>query len=442
MSNTTIISTVLHVAGDGRVYGWVGTANARGTFDIAWNCLFTVFICTFTMLCLNVPSYYENNWAMMRRKFFWMLVAIAGPEFVLTFASAQWGTARDSVRAFKASSYPQWTLRHGFFADMGGFLLITPDTPPFPVTSRHIHYLVTHDYLDMPDISVREMVDKSKQDTVAKMVTFFQVTYLVLQCIARASQHLTITTMELSALAIVVCSIMTSFCWWHKPADVQTPLKLCLKDGATVAGIRQDAGGRAMKEWKQTPLDFVDDLLPSWALNVQVFMKMPTGPHERPLPRFGNDRFPNLKGWQEIILCIGTLLYAAIHLFGWNFNFPTHTELILWRLSSMFLFVNTIAFWVFETTSAWWRAGRLQRWLYKLFWPSRLRDLEARLQETQHQGDTKQLPLKFEFWSIFPLACTYAVARLYLIVEAFVGLRTVEQSAYFDVDWTVYVPHF
>lgn len=43
---------------------------------------------------------------MMRRKLFWMVVAIAGPEFVLTFASAQWGTARDSVMAFRASNYP------------------------------------------------------------------------------------------------------------------------------------------------------------------------------------------------------------------------------------------------------------------------------------------------------------------------------------------------
>lgn len=394
------------------------------------------------MLCLNVPAHYETSWSMMRRKLFWMLVAIAGPEFVLTFASAQWGTARESVKAFKASKYPQWTMRHGFFADMGGFLLITPDTEPFPVTSRHIHYLVTHGFLDMPDTTIREMTDKSKQDTIAKVVTFFQVAYLVLQCIARALQDLAITTMELSALAIVACSIMTSCCWWHKPADVSTPIKIRLKNEVTIAQIRQEAGGGAMNEWKQTPLDFIDDLLPSWALNVQVFMKWPTAPPERPLPRFGNDRFPNLRGWQETILCIGTLLYAAIHLFGWNYTFPTTTELVLWRVSSMFLFVNTVAFWVFETTSAWWRRGRLQRWLCKLFQPSKLPQLEARLEQAQQSGEPKPLPLPFEFWSIFPLAWTYAAARLYLIVESFVGLRAAEESVFFDVDWTAYIPHF
>lgn len=379
---------------------------------------------------------------MMRRKLFWMVVALAGPEFVLTFASAQWGTARDSVKAFKASNYPQWTMRHGFFADMGGFLLLTPDFEPFPVTSRHIHYLVTHDYLEFPEVSKQEMTDKSKQDTVAKGVTFFQVSYLVLQCIARADQDLPITTMELSALGIVVCSIMTACCWWQKPADVQTPIKIRLKDTITISKIQEHAGGRALVEWKQTPLDFIDDLLPSWALNVQVFMKMPTVPPERPLRRFGNDRFPNLKGWQEAILCVGTLLYASIHLFGWNYNFPSPTELLLWRLSSMFLFVNTVAFWLFETASAWWRVGRWQRLICKILWPAKLKDVQEGLLRTQLSHEPKQLPLPFEFWSIFPLAWTYAAARLYLIVESFVGLRAVEPTVYYDVNWSEYFPHF
>lgn len=124
------------------------------------------------MICLNVPSFYESSWAMMRRKLFWMVVATAGPEFVRTFASTQWGTARDSVMAFRASNYPQWTMRHGFFADIGGFLLMSPDFEPFPVTSRHIHYLVTHNYLEFPEVSKQEITDKSKQDTKAKGVTF------------------------------------------------------------------------------------------------------------------------------------------------------------------------------------------------------------------------------------------------------------------------------
>ena len=39
-----------------------------------------------------------------------MGLGIAGPEFVLTYASGQWTTARDSVRAFHDAGYPQWTM--------------------------------------------------------------------------------------------------------------------------------------------------------------------------------------------------------------------------------------------------------------------------------------------------------------------------------------------
>jgi hypothetical protein len=245
--------------------------------------------------------------------------------------------------------------------------------------------------------------------------------------------------MELSALAIVVCSIMTSLCWLHKPYDVRTPIKLDLK--VTIDQIHREAGEIAARPWKQTPLDFIDDLCPSWSLNVQTFMNIPGAPIKRPMPRLGNDRFPDLKGYQEAIICVATLTYASIHLIGWNFEFPTQIELILWRVCSMFLFGNTVAFWVFETSAVWYRVGRWQRFFCRIFWKSKLEDVEKARLEREAKRLPKTLPLKAEFWSIFPLACTYAAARLYLVVEVFVGLRALNASAYLTVNWAMYLPH-
>ncbi|KAI9808922.1 MAG: hypothetical protein M1827_007147 [Pycnora praestabilis] len=375
----------------------------------------------------------------MSRRLFWMGLAIAGPEFVLTYASGQWGTAEASVKLFHDSGYKQWTLRHGFFADMGGFLLEPRDSTPFPITSRHLHWLLVQDYLPYPDVTTEEIWDKSKQDTIAKIITCFQIGYLVLQCLGRAAQHLAITTMELSALAIVVCSILTSLCWLQKPLDVRSPIRLPI--AASIDEILKEAGEIAAKPYKQTPLDFVDDLGPSWALNVQPFMHMPVTPYERPIPRFGNDRLPNLSGHQETVLCFSTLAYAAIHLAGWNFTFPTKTELVLWRVSSMFLFGNTVAFWIVETSAAWYRVGRWQRFFYMVFNPSKLGDVEMARLRREASREPKKLPLKPEFWGIFPLAITYAAARGYLIVEIFLGLRSLEPSAYLCVNWASFIPH-
>lgn len=68
---------------------------------------------------------------------------------------------------------------------------------------------------------------------------------------------------------------------------------------------------------------------------MQTFMKMPVELLERPTPRLPDDKFPNLRGHQEAILCLGTLLYAAVRLFGWNYDFPT-LGVLLRRMSCMF----------------------------------------------------------------------------------------------------------
>lgn len=331
-------------------------------------------------------------------------------------------------------------MRHAFFADMGGFLLVPPDTPPFPVSGKQMHWLVVHNYLPFPDTTSADLADKSKQDTIAKMVACFQSSYLILQCLGRAAQRLTITTLELSALAIVVCSIMTSLCWWYKPADVRTPVRLQLQ--VSITEILLKAGDAASRPFRQTPLDFIDDLGPSWSLNVHPFMGIHAQPFQRPIPRLGNDRLPNLKGYQEIFLCIATLTYASLHLVGWDFAFPTKPERVLWRTCSMFLFGNTVAFWVFETGAAWSRVGRWQRLLRRVFRISKPLDFEgSRFDREAAATLPKTLPLKAEFWSIFPLAVTYTVARLYLIVEVFVGLRTVDASVYETVNWANFIPH-
>ncbi len=421
-----------------RINGWVDQPDTRGTIDIIWTNVFAVFICTFTLLCLNIPAANDTPWKITSRRLFWMGLAIAGPEFLLTAACGQLSTAQESVKAFYELGYTQWTVRHGFFADMGGFLFVPRDSEPFPITSKHLHWLISRRYLPFPDITSKEIWDKSKQDTVAKLISCFQVGYLMIQCLGRAGQHLAITTLELSALAIVVCSIMTNICWLRKPVGVMTPIRLhsemsmeeILKDAAAVDRL-----------WKQTPLDFVDDLGPSWALNVQPFMNMPVSPHERPMPRFGNDRLPNMNGGHETLLCLATLAYAAIHLAGWNFTFPTHVERVLWRASSMFIFGNTVVFWICETAAAWHRKGRWQRFFYRIFDPSKTEEVEFARQLSSSQQEPKQLPLAWEFWSITPLAIIYAAARVYLIVEAFMGLRSLEPSAYLNVNWSNWIPH-
>ncbi|KAF2014656.1 hypothetical protein BU24DRAFT_433898 [Aaosphaeria arxii CBS 175.79] len=378
-----------------RVTQWVDQPYYRGTFDILWTSLVTIGISTYTMLCLNVPAPDEGYLRLVSRRLLWMFLGIIGPEFPLIYAAGQWSRAKHSVAAFKASGYPDWHLRQAFFADMGGFMFHARDGKPFPLNATQLHWLVTNNFVEYPSITKREVWDKSKQDTFTKVVTAFQVGYLIIQCIARAVQNLAITTLELNAVAIVT------------PMHIYSTYNL------------QDINlGRA---WKLTPLDFIDENGPGYSVNIQPFMKMPVIPAERPIQRIPNDRFPtDPYGSQEYLLCFATLVFTAIHVAGWNFDFPSPTEHLLWRISSLLLFGITVAFWE--------KADEHKRRM-------------SQRQMTMVKRQLTNIPQVWEFVTITPLAIVYGVARIYLLAGAFVELRNVKGSAYVNVEWTNFIPH-
>ena len=53
----------------------------------------------------------------------------------------------------------------------------------------------------------------------------------------------------------------------------------------------------------------------------------------------------------------------------------------------------------------------------------------------------QELPLRWEFWSMMPVAVLYGIARLYLVIEAFLELRAAPETAFINVNWATYIPH-
>ena len=427
---------MLNASSDSRVTNWVDQPSYRGTWDILWTSLVTVFICTYTLLCLNVPVPRDTWPILLRRRLLWMFLAVIAPEIVLTYGCGQWSRARQSVETFQKDGYDQWSMRLAFFADMGGFVLQPPDFETFPVNAKQLHWLILNHHVDYPEARTDEIWDKSKQDRLSKLIASVQIGYFVLQCIGRAAQKLAITTLELNALAIVVCSLLTSYIWLHKPSDIRKPLSLHCR-----TSMKEIVGS---KPWNQTPLDFIDENGPGWALNIQPYMKMPVIPAHRPIQRISNDRFPmNPYGYQEYFLCFGTLLFTGIHVAGWEFLFSSAAEKILWRVSSLILFGVTAAFWILETAASWVRLERWRWLLLKMFDPKKLPDFEKqrteRLQNQTRKATT--LPLAWEFWTILPIALLYGIARAFLLTEAFAELRRPKATAYLNVQWSAYIPH-
>lgn len=420
--------------------GWVSQPDGRGTFDILFSCLFTVFLCTWVSLHLNVPAVHETYWQQFRRKCRWAVQTIMAPEFVLGFATGQKVEAKKSVANFHERGYVKWTLRHGFYANMGGFHLKTlGSTRSFPINSNQLLYLVQKDYIKYPNFSAKDVWDKSKADGFQKLFTCIQTGWFIIQCLGRAIQKLPVTTMELTTLCFVYCTLIMYYQWANKPLDVTSPT--VIESDKTMEFILCQAGDKAAKPYRQTPLDFIDDQSPSWLTEVQPHLGFRRGPPERPLPRLTNDRFPVIGvSIDAILLFVYSMIYCLLHFIGWNFDFPSHVELVLWRASSITITVCAMIFWMCESYQDGVRLGRWERWRARLF-PNEAEKAHRRQSRAEVQKEVMFIPC-WEVVVMLPVTVLYSLARSYIVIEIFLSQRSLPVGAFNTVDWSKYMPHF
>lgn len=439
--------------GNGTV-GWVSGPNSRGTIDIIWSSLLTIFLCTWTAVCLNLPSPNDSQFQVFRRRAKWMFWAIVSPELVLAVAIGQYASARRSVKRFrKLGMKDKWTLQHGFYADMGGMLLHPRDSTPFLVNSRQLAYLVDKQYLECPHITPNEIRDKSKASTITRLLSLVQAVWTMVQLFGRLILKLPVTTLELSTGAIVICTFGTFICWMDKPSDVQTSIILNMK--ASTAEILREAGDAAAQPYRHTPLDFVAKQSFTCGYDVMGVFGLRLDDRERPLRRFPNDRFPDIGTFEKFSLFCLTSAFASFHLIGWWFFFPSQTEKLLWRISSSIITGTTVLYWTFETIAARQRFGRWDKYLIwlRLKKPKPQRQTVAEItlvhQDTvnhlddfeRQQKDAKPI-LRWEVGIILPVIFFYVIARVYMIVEVFVNLRRLPVGAFKTFEVADVLPHW
>lgn len=322
-------------------YSWVPSPDTRGTLDILWPCLTTMALCLWSMLHLNLPAKDETARTEFLRRLRWVFLSVLCPELPILFAFAQLSSARQSVEDIKKlpNKPSQWTITHGFYADSGGFVLDVVGSPPFPITAKQILYLLQNKYIDIPAITELDIRDKSKADSLAKGLTFFQSGWLMLKFLGRAAQGLSITPVELFTAAVVICSLVSLCLWWHKPLNVREPTLISSK--CDMATILDAAGEAATAPYIDTPLDFVEpDIYWSrkWSpMSLNFVLKH--GLQTRPLNRIPNDRDFRPRNFEEnYYLGCPVCIFSAIHFLGWSIEFPSYAERMLWRINSIAIF--------------------------------------------------------------------------------------------------------
>lgn len=145
-------------SGDGtdRLVPWQPNPTRRGTLNIVESCLFTILICTWSTLRLNLPSSRDSRIRWMLRHLLWTFMNVLMPELTLALTIQHRSWVKNTLkelgetypiedrgsRWWKVCEWPhafkEWagyiptdndsaiTLKHCYYGNMGGFLIMPP----------------------------------------------------------------------------------------------------------------------------------------------------------------------------------------------------------------------------------------------------------------------------------------------------------------------------
>ena len=404
----------------------------------------TIFSCTWVAIHPNVPCPKNRNpvisFAGHRLPLF--ICALLVPEYVLAWAIRQflraWQIAHRGKDEFKTFGYifiilsnslleRQWSTTHGFFMIMGGFHLFErnhretgednrsisqeDDKPLHPLQADDLFDCDGYESFIMP--TKAEIQDRGKSDSLAKTLVLLQTSWFIIQCIARAREHLPVTHLEIVTLAYAAMNFVIYIFWWNKPLNVNRPVRVFRKLEPNAASDDGQPRRSRPIEWKLT-LEAIGENLAT------LFVLIVTGGDKIDLSR--EDRVPMF--WADdrrgeyfyiadgIVLGVG-VCFGAIHCIAWHFSFPTPTELLMWRISSVAITAVPVYIPLMMGLGV----------------------LLGGLMNFEKTGVT--------FFNFGPLSggILYIIARAVTLVLAFTSLRDLPPRAYKTIHWTTFIPH-
>ena len=332
-----------------------------------------------------------------------------------------------------------WSTTHGFFVIMGGFNLFERgsietsdndkaklhdnDIPLRPLAACDL-YDDHEDYtrqsiradIDFTSFTVptkEEIEDKGKSDWLAKSLVLLQTSWFVVQCIARAKEHLPITHLEIVTLAYAAMNFVIYIFWWSKPLNVNRPVQVFRKSKPST--MQHQVISREMRRsraWELTWREIGEGLEAIFDFIASDQDKDVDLSREDRVPKFWANSATNNAMIADIIMLAVGVCFGAIHCIAWGFSFPTHTELLMWRMSSVAIIAVPVYIPLMFALGVW--LGNM---------------------------DLSDIIGGIATLSIFPAGLLYVIARVVTLVLAFTSLRELPSGAFDTVHWTTFIPH-
>ncbi|KZV83031.1 hypothetical protein EXIGLDRAFT_843264 [Exidia glandulosa HHB12029] len=315
-----------------------------------------------------------------------------------------------------------WTLRHGFYASMGGFALApTAHSPRRTLLSEDVARIMKASPHRLPDISDDDIGDRSKADAVTKALLCFQMVSFCAACAARLLHRparLPLTLLEISTLSHCLCAMIAYMVWWEKPHDVCQQTLMIIPDDDSDRDTRSLSG----KQHLRSPVAVERSRSPELSVAGAMLNHLTTGAEESDIGL--------------IAIFILPVLYGLPHLLGFWQDFPSEAEEICWRIATVAVVSCTLLIALGIAVAR--RLDRLSEQLQESFGESPLVVL-ARYLVLSARAVSRML-----FALTSALAVLYVLSNAFLVCESFRQLFNLPKGALQDADapWAKYIPHF
>ena len=292
------------------------------------------------------------------------------------------------------------------------------DIPLRPLAARDLYRDATRrsiradiDFTSFTVPTKEEIEDKGKSDWLAKSLVLLQTSWFVMQCIARAIEHLPITHLEIVTLAYAAMNFVIYIFWWNKPLNVNRPVRVFRKSGPSATQLSRNRT-RRLRAWKLTWEEIGEGLEAIFDFIAGDRDKIVDLSREDRVPRFwANSSYGDAESADIIVLGVG-VCFGAIHCISWGFSFPTHAELLMWQI--LCAAITAVPIYI---TLGYFCAARLEKM------------------------DLDKFVMPVALISILPAVLLYILARAITLVLAFTSLRGLPPGAYETIHWTTFIPH-